>query len=183
MRDEILRVGRELMQTRSFQGFSFQDIADRVGIRKASLYHHFPSKDALGAAVMNEMTQRFQRWAEARRGTPRQQLQAYLDMVRDIIGAGRCMCPAGSSVGGWGCMSDELRQAVADLRGRQVDWMTEVMRGLDALPVPPDQMAACFFAVSQGGLLSARISGRLEDFDDAVAPVRAQLGLKSSKAA
>ena len=34
------------MQTRSFHGFSFQDIADEIGVRKASLYHHFDSKDA-----------------------------------------------------------------------------------------------------------------------------------------
>jgi TetR/AcrR family transcriptional repressor of nem operon len=178
MRDEILRVGRDLMQTRSFQGFSFQDVADRVGIRKASIYHHFPSKEALGAAVMNDMTVRFLRWSEARRGTPQQQLQAYIDMVRDIVGAGRCLCPAGSSVAGWECMSDELRLAVTTLRDRQVAWLARVIGAMDGLGVPAEQMAACFFAVTQGGLLSARMSGRIEDFDFAVAPVRAQLGLK-----
>ena len=178
MRDEILRVGRDLMQTRSFQGFSFQDIADRVGIRKASIYHHFPSKEALGAAVMNDMTVRFARWSEARRGTPQQQLQAYVDMVRDIVGAGRCMCPAGSSVAGWDCMSDELQQAVTRLRDRQVAWLAQVIGGIEAVGAQPDEMAACFFAVTQGGLLSARMSGRIEDFDLALAPVRRQLGLK-----
>ncbi|RZI98195.1 MAG: TetR/AcrR family transcriptional regulator [Rubrivivax sp.] len=178
MRDEILRVGRDLMQTRSFQGFSFQDVADRVGIRKASIYHHFPSKESLGAAVMNDMTVRFLRWSDARRGTPQQQLQAYIDMVRDIVGAGRCLCPAGSSVAGWECMSDELRLAVTTLRDRQVAWLARVIDGIEGLGVPADQMAACFFAVTQGGLLSARMSGRIEDFDFAVAPVRTQLGLK-----
>lgn len=179
MRDEILRVARDLMQTRSFQGFSFQDIADRVGIRKASIYHHFPSKEALGAAVMGDMTVRFTRWSEARRGTPQQQLQAYVDMVRNIVGAGRCMCPAGSSVAGWDCMSDELQHAVTTLRNRQVDWLAQVIAGIDGLGVPAHQMAACFFAVTQGGLLSARMSGRIEDFDLAIAPVCEQLGLKT----
>lgn len=183
MRDEILRIGLELMQTRSFQGFSFQDIADRVGIRKASIYHHFPSKDALGAAVMNDMTVRFQRWAEARRGTPQQKLQAYIDMVRNIVGAGRCMCPAGSSVAGWACMSDELRQAVTALRAQQVAWLTDVMNTMDGLGAPVAQMAACLFAVVQGALQSARISGRIEDFDNAVSPLCVQLGLSPLKTA
>ena len=40
-RTKILDSAQRLIQTRSFQGFSFRDIADEVGIRKASLYHHF----------------------------------------------------------------------------------------------------------------------------------------------
>ena len=40
-RAKILNSAQRLIQTRSFEGFSFQDIADEVGIRKASLYHHF----------------------------------------------------------------------------------------------------------------------------------------------
>ena len=51
-RTKILDSAQRLIQTRSFHGFSFQDIADEVGIRKASLYHHFDSKDAVALAVL-----------------------------------------------------------------------------------------------------------------------------------
>ena len=34
-----------------FHGFSFQDVADEVGIRKASLYHYFASKMMLHRRV------------------------------------------------------------------------------------------------------------------------------------
>ena len=40
-REKILNSAQGLIQTRSFHGFSFQDIANEVGIRKASLYHYF----------------------------------------------------------------------------------------------------------------------------------------------
>ena len=41
----------------------------------------------------------------------------------------------------------------------------------------PAQLATHMFAVCQGALLSARMSGRREDFEDAVAPLMAQLKL------
>ena len=51
-REKILNAAQDLIQTRSFHGFSFQDLADRVGIRKPSLYHYFDSKDAIALAVL-----------------------------------------------------------------------------------------------------------------------------------
>ncbi|MEZ5706577.1 MAG: TetR/AcrR family transcriptional regulator [Burkholderiaceae bacterium] len=42
------------MLTRSYLGLNFQTLADQVGIRKASLYHHFASKEALGVALVDE---------------------------------------------------------------------------------------------------------------------------------
>ena len=51
-RERILDSAQRLTQTRSFHGFSFQDIADEVGIRKASLYHHFDSKDDVAVAML-----------------------------------------------------------------------------------------------------------------------------------
>ena len=54
-RENILDAAQDLIQTRSFHGFSFQDVADRVGIRKASLYHHFDSKDAVALAVLERL--------------------------------------------------------------------------------------------------------------------------------
>ena len=49
---KILDVGQELIQTRGYNAISFQDIATRVGIKKPSVIHHFPSKAALGVAII-----------------------------------------------------------------------------------------------------------------------------------
>ena len=96
-RDKILNSAQRLIQTRSFHGFSFQDIADEVGIRKASLYHYFDSKDAMALAVLKRATD----WVNARMENvegqePSQRLEAYFDMFRVIHGKGERMCPGGS---------------------------------------------------------------------------------------
>jgi TetR/AcrR family transcriptional regulator, transcriptional repressor for nem operon len=50
--DRILDIAEALIVERGFSGFSFQDLADAVGIRKASIYYHFPAKSDLGRAVL-----------------------------------------------------------------------------------------------------------------------------------
>lgn len=53
-RDEILDAAAELFTTRGFTGTSTRMIADAVGIRQASMYHHFATKDDILAALLLE---------------------------------------------------------------------------------------------------------------------------------
>jgi len=43
-----------LIMRRGYNGFSYADLAERFGIRKASIHHHFPSKVDLVVAVLEQ---------------------------------------------------------------------------------------------------------------------------------
>lgn len=49
---QIVSAARDLFREKGFAGASMQDLADRVGIRKASLYSRFPDKESLVGAVL-----------------------------------------------------------------------------------------------------------------------------------
>jgi AcrR family transcriptional regulator len=51
-RQRIVETARDLFVDRGYMGVSMQQIADATGLRKASLYHHFRSKESLFADVM-----------------------------------------------------------------------------------------------------------------------------------
>lgn len=180
-RRTILRAARELMQTRSYLGFSFQELADRVGIRKASLYHHFPSKEALAVEVFRRDMQRFDEWTASLAGKPpAEQVLTYIRMFRDLLGAGRRLCLGGALTPGWECIEPALQEQVNRLRRQQLDWLIGVLArvdGLQATGIPPAQWAAQLFALCQGAMISSRINGREVDFDEALAPFIRTLSL------
>jgi TetR/AcrR family transcriptional regulator len=57
-REEILDEATQLFAERGYEGTSMADLAERVGLRKASLFHHFASKEVLYAAVLARLIER-----------------------------------------------------------------------------------------------------------------------------
>lgn len=57
VRAQVLKVATHLLATRGFDGTTIQMVAEEVGIRKPSVLHHFPSKEALHGAVIDQMVQ------------------------------------------------------------------------------------------------------------------------------
>ncbi|GAA0881871.1 autorepressor PsrA [Sphingobacterium siyangense subsp. cladoniae] len=51
-REHILQTADDLIRKNGYNAFSFVDIANVVGIKKPSIYHHFPHKTDLGVAVI-----------------------------------------------------------------------------------------------------------------------------------
>src|ERR1700744_756797 len=49
--DKILAVATKIAQAHGYGGLNLRALAEEVGIKAASLYHHFPSKADLAAAV------------------------------------------------------------------------------------------------------------------------------------
>lgn len=84
-RERILSTAYELFSRRGVRDVGVDEVVDRAGVAKATLYRHFPSKDALVTAFLERREQRWSRdWVEAeaiRRGaTPEERLLAIFDL-------------------------------------------------------------------------------------------------------
>jgi TetR/AcrR family transcriptional repressor of nem operon len=56
---EILDAAELRIRQAGYDGFSFRDIANDVGVKSASVHYHFPTKGALAAAVAKRYRERF----------------------------------------------------------------------------------------------------------------------------
>lgn len=64
-RARLLEEAELLMRKQGYCAFSYADLADKVKIRKASIHHHFPTKESLGLALVNEYLERFRQSLDA----------------------------------------------------------------------------------------------------------------------
>lgn len=59
-RERILELGEELILTKGFNGFSYQDISTALGIKNAAIHYYFASKENLGTSIVKTNIQRFE---------------------------------------------------------------------------------------------------------------------------
>jgi TetR/AcrR family transcriptional regulator len=91
-RDEIIDCATRLFAERGYEGASMADLAEAVGMRKASLFYHFASKDELYAAVMERLIAPFgaaMSAAAQTTGSFRERLEALSVTVQTELGKSR----------------------------------------------------------------------------------------------
>lgn len=89
-KEEILEVATRLFAERGYEGASMNDVAEQVGMRKASLFYHFATKDALYEAVVDRLIASLHEPLEAiyaSSGTFPQRLDALTGTLVDALGA------------------------------------------------------------------------------------------------
>jgi TetR/AcrR family transcriptional repressor of nem operon len=172
-RDAILRCTQSLIVAGGYNGFSYADIAKVVGIRNASIHHHFPTKANLVRELVVHYRQRVaEGLAELDRAVPQplQRVRAYGGYWQACIADGSlpiCVCALLSTeipvlpaeIAG------EVRGHFESLRG----WLASVFRaGVREKQIHLDRPAAVeaelFMASVHGALLSARAYGDAKVF-------------------
>src|SRR5271156_3844346 len=92
----ILDVAERLAQTRGYNGFSYADIASELGVTKASLHYHFPSKAELGRALIERYRALFGAALEVidqQAKNPYEKLQQYVELYSSVLSNERmCLC-------------------------------------------------------------------------------------------
>ncbi|MEI7784440.1 MAG: TetR/AcrR family transcriptional regulator [Betaproteobacteria bacterium] len=96
--ERIVDVAEALIQRQGFNGFSYEDIARTVGIRKPSVHHHFATKADLATVVTQRYVQRFvSALANLDRsiGEPAKRLLAYAQLFQETYNNNRNLCLCG----------------------------------------------------------------------------------------
>lgn len=164
---EILEVATDLLLTRGFNGFSYQDLSERLGITKASIHHHFATKEALGIALCDqfealygEITSK----AAAKGEGPRGMVDAMLEFGAEMAELGDRCCPGGVLQAEYSSLPPGMRARVDELFGLVHRSMTAVLEegrksGQFAFEGDAGDQAWHLMAAKQGALLSARVHG------------------------
>src|SRR3954452_14950680 len=127
-REELTRIAARLFAERGYQGTSLADLAEELGVQKASLYHHIASKEDLLWDVAWEGAEAFH---AALDGVPADAPAA--ERIRLALGAhlavvGGQLDVATVFVREWRHLSDERRRRFAAERRRYEERIRELFR-------------------------------------------------------
>ena len=170
-RDLILDAAQERVRRGGYNGFSFRDLAQDVGIKSASIHHHFPTKEQLVATLSARYTDTIRDALDAM-PAGRARIAAYRAMFRGALSDELIMCMCGLL----GAESLGLPPSVAIEQRRFFDLLvTDLAAALAGETERPNQAARAIVAQLEGGMLLARAYGDVSAYDDATARLEALL--------
>ena len=164
------------VRQKGVDGFSYADLSARVGIRKASIHYHFPTKANLLTAIMaryRENTRHYLSRPANDTTTAAQKLVRFLDLYRDAMENCTALCLYVAYAVGQDNLGDETRTEIHHFRNVTRQWLDGVFRdGLEDRTIrevgDPAMEATAALALVEGAQISARFQNDLAVYDLAI---------------
>ena len=169
--ERIVDVAEALIQRQGFNGFSYEDIAQTVGIRKPSVHHHFATKADLATVVTHRYVQRFSHALgnlDRSIADPHKRLLAYAQLFQDTYNNNRDLCLCGMLGAESGTLPESVREQLSPFFQLNLSWLTQTLA--EAWPARAEQ-AQSLAMLLLSALEGAMIVGRSRPEADAPAQV------------
>ncbi|MGD1852618.1 MAG: TetR/AcrR family transcriptional regulator [Leptolyngbyaceae cyanobacterium] len=157
----ILDVAQNMVRNRGYSAFSYADISKQIGIRKASIHYHFPSKDVLVEELVKRyrqsMVQACDRIAQSNL-TAHQRLIQFAHLYQDGLENGKiCLCAMLTA--DFAVLPEPVHQEIKGFFRDTEVWLIALLQqgGWDCQP-SVEQEAKGVIALLQGAQLLARSS-------------------------
>lgn len=168
---KALDLGREYLQTLGFSGFSFQTIADTLGIKKASLHYYFASKEEMGLALLNDYEDSHKTWALKVQDLPsKTKLEKMVKGFKSLSSKNHMICPVGSFTSDFHSTTPKMKKKIREFHFLVRDWLMETIdqgkkEGTIRSSLDTEVAADLFLATLQGGVQLARIRGEQKSLE------------------
>lgn len=168
-RERILAAATRIAQAHGYSGLNFRDLADDVGIRAASIYHHFASKAELGAAVARRYWEDSAAALEAllaESPDPAHCLRQYPNTFRKALESGNRLCLCSFMAAESDDLPEAVMKEVQTFADVNVAWLSRVLSAATAAgPEESERRARAIFAAVAGAQLIARSRSDVSVYD------------------
>ena len=176
-------MAEKLAQTRGYNGFSYADIAAQLGVTKASLHYHFPSKAELGRALIERYRVVFGAalaTIDQQTKNPHKKLKQYVGLYNSVLSNER-MCLCGMLAAEYATLPAPMRRGLTLFFDANEGWLTAVLKdglraGVFLFREPAKERARALLGALEGAMLLARSYGSPRRFELAAAYVLADFG-------
>lgn len=128
-REKILELGENLIRTKGYNAFSYQDISSELGIKNAAIHYYFPSKENLGTSIVKTNIQRFDEMVDnmkSRKFDEWQQLETFIKIyVKSYREHKKCL--VGSLSPDYNTLSDSTKIELKKMIEMILKWLGELL--------------------------------------------------------
>ena len=161
-KSELLHEASRMLLSRGFNGFSLQDLASKLNIKKASLFHHYPSKNALALEIYRLYQDSFTEWTLSHAHlTDEKQIIAYAEKLTSWICDKQRICPVGALSLEWHLVDPTIQTEIKTLHEMQRSWLSLRFKGMKKdgnLKLSVSNAVMSTAALLQGSIQLARIN-------------------------
>lgn len=150
---KIIETGEVLIQERGINGFSFADIANIIGIRKASIHYYFPTKLDLVKSVLEHYINHFFASLDDRcyhLNSLEEVLTAYTDQFKNNLQKNYQVCLCSMLSMESFSLNNELQQEINTFFNKNVLWLQKKLEEFHISGEQAAAMANHLFVVVQG---------------------------------
>lgn len=178
VREQLLQHAQTLLMTRGYNGFSYRDLADLVGVKTSSIHYYFPTKEDMALEAVNAYSDMV--LTAIRNVDPslpaEKKLERYAKQFGLVLGNGDQICLCGMLAADIESLPDNVRQAVQAFFKANENWLAKVLaegaaRGTLRVSGKVESAARALYASFQGSVLASRLfhsKARLEDVVNSV---------------
>ncbi|HSQ32471.1 MAG TPA: TetR/AcrR family transcriptional regulator [Gemmatimonadaceae bacterium] len=152
MREAILDAAERRARRVGYNGFSFRDLAEDVGIKSASVHYHFPTKEHLAELLTHRYVDRMKAYlGDPAKLSPRAAVRHLANVFVTANETDDEMCLCGMFAAESGGLPQQVRPEVSAYFDLIVKWLAAALRPAKSAPSPLEIIAAF-----EGGLLVSR---------------------------
>lgn len=167
-----MEVAQELLQSKGFHAFSYADIAERVGIRKASIHYYFASKNDLGEALISHYRDVFSKaraLIDETHELSLARLEAYAELYRNALAQDNRMCLCGMLAADFMTLPEAIQTEVRAFMSENATWLAQTLEDARvnkevSFAGAAQQEAELLLSGLEGGMLVARSLDGVEQF-------------------
>ncbi len=158
-RTKIIDTAEIMVRTGGYNGFSFQDIAEALGIESSAVLHHFPTKEDLALEVAIRYKENFlAALGEPKQedSTPESRIRHYSSLFQNAFDTSGRACLCGMLSNEVVLLPEKVKEAVISFVDANVEWLQQAL-GLNekGQTRPRSKEAAQWIYCSLQGAMSA----------------------------
>lgn len=177
VRDQLLEHAIELIMLRGFNGFSYRDLSERVGVKTSSIHYYFPAKDDLVLEAVQQYSERVMAGIDTIDASlaADAKLSRYTKLFGKALGDGSRICLCGMLAADIESLPETVRHAVQAFFSANERWLAALLaqgtkEGTLAFSGKPEHAARTLYAAYQGAVLASRLfqqKARLDEVEKA----------------